>query len=407
MMEFSQPHSLTALYCITTPMFLGGAQQQADSEQFRNASFKGALRFWWRALNWGRVLREAGGDTTQALRTLHDQEGALFGLASDGEHSRQSAVQIVSTLRGTSVVRPTQGDQPLRNLAYLLGLGLWSNNDNGPAKHPGVQRDYLQKDGTLQVHFQFRPGQTSPQERQKQMRQVQQSATALGLFGALGSRARKGFGSLALQSIDTADGQQHVIKGVQDIKQFIATLDFSASGDAPLSAFTVATRIDISEKSSDALRVLQAVGNQLHSYRDGTVGQVQQPKNFSNDRVLARSAQEGNAIDKLPERAVFGLPHNYQWKEPGNPKLDIAPATSTRNRRASPLLIHVHAFPDNSVVALQLLLTSTFLPAGTDIELKSSRDKNTRTMPVPDISYQPVHTYLDTYFPSKEVLRRG
>ncbi|WP_418647823.1 type III-B CRISPR module RAMP protein Cmr1 [Thauera butanivorans] len=38
---------------IVTPMFLGGENHEVDHTQMRNASLKGALRFWWRALNWG------------------------------------------------------------------------------------------------------------------------------------------------------------------------------------------------------------------------------------------------------------------------------------------------------------------------------------------------------------------
>ena len=57
MMQFTPPTQTTLHYRIATPMFLGGENQQADATQFRNASFKGALRFWWRALNWGRCLQ--------------------------------------------------------------------------------------------------------------------------------------------------------------------------------------------------------------------------------------------------------------------------------------------------------------------------------------------------------------
>ena len=57
MMQFTPPTQTTLHYRIVTPMFLGGENQQADATQFRNASFKGALRFWWRALNWGRCLQ--------------------------------------------------------------------------------------------------------------------------------------------------------------------------------------------------------------------------------------------------------------------------------------------------------------------------------------------------------------
>ncbi len=44
------PEKITARYRITTPMFIGDAAQQASG--ISPAAVKGALRFWWRALNW-------------------------------------------------------------------------------------------------------------------------------------------------------------------------------------------------------------------------------------------------------------------------------------------------------------------------------------------------------------------
>ncbi len=45
--------TLEAQFRIVTPMFLGGANQDV-SDGIRPPLVKGALRFWWRALNWGR-----------------------------------------------------------------------------------------------------------------------------------------------------------------------------------------------------------------------------------------------------------------------------------------------------------------------------------------------------------------
>ena len=51
-----EQNTIRANYRIVTPMFCGGAEQQAE---FRLASFKGLLRFWWRAFEWGRLQGEA------------------------------------------------------------------------------------------------------------------------------------------------------------------------------------------------------------------------------------------------------------------------------------------------------------------------------------------------------------
>src|SRR5690554_4739803 len=124
-MKFIQPTVITAEYKLSTPMFLGDAFQEADATVLRNASIKGALRFWWRALNWGRLLASHGGDQAAALKALHQREGELFGRASDNKNSAQSLVQISSELEGSTLV--ASGAQP-QNLIYLLGQGLYSHN---------------------------------------------------------------------------------------------------------------------------------------------------------------------------------------------------------------------------------------------------------------------------------------
>ena len=49
-------NTLEATYRIVTPMFIGDAEQKATS--LRPPSIKGALRFWWRALNWKSYLQK-------------------------------------------------------------------------------------------------------------------------------------------------------------------------------------------------------------------------------------------------------------------------------------------------------------------------------------------------------------
>ena len=104
----------------------------------------------------------------------------------------------------------------------------------------------------------------------------------------------------------------------------------------------------------------------------------------------------------MPSRAIFGLPHNYFWIE-SKDKLEIAPKESTRNRRASPLMIHIHEFPDGHCAAIQLLFPSRFLPDQTVLELKGKRTSN---LTDPKVSYQPIINYLDG-FPQRKVLRNG
>lgn len=389
-MKFIQPTVITAEYKLSTPMFLGDAFQEADATVLRNASIKGALRFWWRALNWGRLLASHGGDQAAALKALHQREGELFGRASDNKNSAQSLVQISSELEGSTLV--ASGAQP-QNLIYLLGQGLYSHNDKGPAGKKGTQRPYL-SGGRLTLEVRLKP-QASPDD----VASVRQALTALGLFGGLGSRARKGFGSLALQWLEQA-GVRETLSDLAAVEAFVRKLDFSAPSDAPLTALTTDSRLEAVPCSGSPLQALALIGQQLQLYRDGTVVGHERQSNFRGDRKLALRAARGETIAELPRRAVFGLPHNYFWKDTKE-KLEIAPAESTRNRRASPLLVHIHEFPNGQCAAIQLLLPGRFLPDNTPVELKGKRN---RLLDAPQVDYQVIHRYLDG-FKQRKVLR--
>ena len=80
-------------------MFLGGASPQELADNIRPPSIKGALRFWWRALNWQRVYRgDSDAQKRSALNDLHQLEAELFGLAHDGKTGGQSRLLLRSEL---------------------------------------------------------------------------------------------------------------------------------------------------------------------------------------------------------------------------------------------------------------------------------------------------------------------
>ena len=360
---FAPPSQTTLHYRIVTPMFLGGENQQADATQFRNASFKGALRFWWRALNWGRALKDAGQQPTAALQLLHQREGDLFGLASDGKNSRQSRVQIHSVLQGAVLRQPGMA---LQAVGYLLGQGLFHFRD-------GVTREYLEG-GNLTIRLSFKPGMA-----EADIQSVEQAAIALGLLGGLGSRARKGLGSLALLKLERQGQPVREFTTIESIGAFIQALDFSAPGnDAPLSAFTRATRIDVSATAGKALDSLAAIGNELQLYRgygrhnprtnQHEVNGQKALQKFKDDHHNVLAATQGTRLQQLPERAVFGLPHNYFFSSTGG-KLDIT--AEDEGRRASPLLVHIHPLQDGQFIALQTLLPGVFLPDGMKVEARA------------------------------------
>ena len=382
-MEFSQPRTLTALYRITTPMFLGGEGQHADEKQFRNASFKGALRFWWRALMWEHCLTAANGDLAQALKALHAKEGRLFGLACDGKDSKQSLIQISSVLESEESTEKVN----LSQLGYLLGQGLYHFRD-------GVLRGYIAA-GKVLVHLQFKP-----QASEHDCHEVRQAMIALGVFGALGSRARKGFGSLSIESIGSPGESEARFTTRAAIRNFIGSINFSAPPDAPLSAFTADSRIDISANGRSGLSALLMVNKEMQLYRSygqkGKVNGADARRNFVADHDNALAATQGEPLQDLPLRAVFGLPHNYFFSST-KAKLDINP--EKEGRRASPLFIHVHALDENEFIVIQTLLASEFLPQTMAIDVKpiDVKPRPVKHLNNATVDFKIIERYLDGF----------
>jgi CRISPR-associated protein Cmr1 len=373
---------LFATYTAVTPMFLT-ADPKGSEVGFRVPSFKGALRFWWRALAWSRVV-EGSRNVVSALRELHRREGETFGSVV-GDLGRQSRVLLSADWQpaGTvpaRTVRSRGGSGPDNGIGYLMGQGL-----DGRDAADG---------GTIRVGATFRAG-TSEETRLE----VERALVTLGLLGGLGSRARRGFGSLVLEALD---GDRALgLELPTTVEQLGAVLgkligDRSATRP-PYSAFSARSRIDVSWVGASAATVHDAVGGQMRDFREELV----------EDTRRARETADGAEPDQPPERSVFGLPLQFYFKqdratvfvEPGPPKDKI-------DRRASPLLIHLHRFPGEAngsrFAALQTFLPAQFLPERKGVQI---RRKGGSAFAFPDFSPPEalISQYLDS-FPNPRTL---
>lgn len=392
MLKLRTPQVMTAKYKMTTPMFLGNAFQEADDKQFQTSSFKGALRFWWRALEWAHCVEEARGQEAEALRLLHKREASLFGLAADKEASTQSRVILRALMTGAKKQVKTQPlPERLTSVSYLMGMGLAHFRN-------GLLREYIEG-GELEVHVQLRPVPGVQAEEQNRLEKtVANALILLGLLGGLGSRARKGFGSLAIQSLRVDGGEELAPQSLEEFRQFLQALKLDVPADkVPLSALTRRSRVMVAASAGDPLKALAKVNHEMQMYRsfgkDGKVGQQQAERRFVDDHDLARKAAHGEKINAIPRRSVFGLPHNYHFSSGGD--VEIAPKETAR--RSSPLFIHVHQFPGNrEACVIQSLLPAMFLPSNTPIEMKPKQGR-AQQVPFTAVDWQVIHTYMDRF----------
>lgn len=166
------PTEIEATYRVVTPLFCAGADQRRA--EVRLPSFKGVLRFWWRALAWSQY----SGDPQR----IQQQEDTLFGSAAGG----QSRVSMrLSPPDGQPVLGKDLSVGP--SVRYL-GFGVM---ERGPEKERGC----------LQPPLQFTIRLRERDLDDQQLKLLQRAMIALGTIGGMGARSRKGFGSLVIESL--------------------------------------------------------------------------------------------------------------------------------------------------------------------------------------------------------------
>lgn len=301
-LTFKEPHTIRATYRIVTPMFIGDATQQASG--ISPASVKGALRFWWRALMWGQI---------RDLKELHKQEGALFGSSADKEGNAAAFTLRVDTTT-LKIERKTEFPNGRQNdSSSYLGLGLWTLGDQ-------THREYISENQTFNVVLTLKPSVNTAQQQT-----LQDALLAWGLFGGLGSRSRRAFGSVAVQSIGNIPFTfSKTSDYLAAVTKLFSTYRLDSITQAPFTAFDQASRFAIHDTQANNAR-------QAHSLLGGLFKQYRGSKDSPVRGIKKR---------------VFGIPF-------ANGATDLE---KNKARRASPLLFHIHP------IGSQFVASSLFMP---------------------------------------------
>jgi CRISPR-associated protein Cmr1 len=403
--ESTVSQEINATFKIVTPMFLGDAGTNQLADTIRPPSVKGALRFWWRALQWPRFAADSPQDIDHALRRMHEAEGAIFGQAADDHDRRKGQSSFLLRIDhnlsgGANLPRPGHGQQ------YLLGQGLFRG---------GYRRNAIDSGG-FQVHLRFRHGM--PNEKAKELGSA---FAAWGLLGGLGSRARRGLGSVAIQTINGVDID--IPFSIDSLKkQFVTSKPLSSVGLPPFTAISSLSRIEIANTSEQnawgalgevGLKLLRYCSFGVHNAATGQheVGGKKAEQNLRDDHDWVLNAVNGVRPTQIPVRGVFGFPHNYFFKSKfdelvasgmnrgkaaSRAKAELAPNQEGRTRRSSPLFIHIHQFPKGEIAAIQSLLPATLIPSGGRIRIETARLKAPCNLPF-TADYRHIHAYLDRF----------
>lgn len=402
---------LRLTYRIATPCFLGGAAQQPE---FRLASFKGVLRFWWRTLQWGRF--------TDA-KAMKEEEDSIFGSADRNFGRSKVQLRLTKTTPDKLVTQATrsvlwQDDQPQNSKgnekrpgAFYLGYGCINpifNEGSGDKAGQLIRGCLMPFEFELAVRIRCNDQQTQS---------VEAALAMMGLLGGLGSKSRKGYGSLSLVNWTTenggADPEWLDLSSPAAMFEKIAGNWMSSKVVPDWTAFSKGTRVlklELAKKETTARTLLDAIGSEMMLFRcwgyGGKVVGKDAEQRFWEDRDLHYMKTRPGKIDNLtgngpitiehPRRVAFGLPHNY-GENPQNPEGSMVYPVMANNqkvgdgRRASPLIIHIHQpDPSQSPVAFIAAFPTKFLPD--DIPLRAFGDE----VPVSqDDFYKPITDFMD------------
>ena len=365
--EQAKMAGIEATFKVVTPMFMSGAEQ--SQAELRLPSIKGALRFWWRALAWGRL----NGDLAEIRR----QENALFGSTATGQaavlmklHPYQVETHELKSNKKDRVLYDR--DNVIGDGARYLGYGVmhaFTSRDRHTQEVKNYEGELIRP--CLLAPFTFRVSmmcKLSVQE--EQVTQLKEAIQLFGLIGGLGSRARKGYGSVMLMRLEHNGEVWQPPEKLDGVKQVLETFKAASSHidqqPPPYTALSANSRFVLIEgnHNESALSLLSRIGREQVFYRswgkNGKVLQRPREENFKEDHDLMKNIP--TRID-YPKRIAFGLPHNY-----GKSKhLHVTP--SNHDRRSSPLFLHIHQHNQHPPIAILSFLPAVFLPEGESIIL--------------------------------------
>lgn len=259
---------------IVTPMFISGADQ--TKAELRVPSIKGALRFWWRALNY-----------EEDPKILLENENKIFG----------SSDQII----GQSKIKLSLCDEQLIKSKIERK---WNVNDWKAYIGYGLSEDKPPRSGNFKEFFQ--PGskftlRCSGSDKEN-LEKIILPIKAFSLLGGLGSRSRKGWGSVAIDGIKGYGW--NIPENIKDYIEDISHILKNNMSEIPkYSAFSKQTMIKVGQSFKDSDSSFTDIGERYKEYLKSL---------------------------KPEEREGFGIPRKGV----------------SNDRRSSPLLIHVNNIQD-------------------------------------------------------------
>jgi len=232
---------------VITPMFLAGAD--GKTPEFRAPSIKGAMRFWWRAMNGHLSLKE-----------LKKRESKIFGGSGENEGKSKVFIKILGY--------PQESD----NYKYRPLPHSETKKFTFPAIKPGEK---FELEIRLRENIQF---------------SIKNLIILTSILGGLGKRARRGFGSFGIKSINNENF--HFDYSIKNILEMLNTVtdNFEINANSiilkskisSLINYPYLNEIEIGNENDSYDDLLKKIGESSHKYSIDSLGLAKGKKRLSS-----------------------------------------------------------------------------------------------------------------------------
>lgn len=322
---------------VLTPLFLGGAEQQAE---LRAPGIKGPLRYWYRAAD-----PRFGAPWTPGARLT--REDRFFGGTRPGAGQSPFLLRVEQSqpamktwgefnARRFDVGRGRDTRNGLEYLGYPFRMG---NNTSRKAIVPGE---------TFQVRSVMpRPVDPDPDFDKELRRALVASWWLLCHLGGLGSRSRRGFGAVGLvqwegiggnwpeldqlplpaRADHTSDWRRDFEVGLSIIRQWFHSEECTWAEDTHHPHLGQGWRWILMEPGRSAKQwdaALADAGARMQGFRLRRAPDYQNVK----DHMLAGQRKGGGFMRVAPERTSFGLPLTFRFTSAKGPPVTFVPHNS-------------------------------------------------------------------------------
>ncbi len=365
---------------VVTPLFMTGANQ--DAVELREPSIKGMLRFWYRAIY--------PNDT--------EGEARVFG----GHDKKHGQSKVLLKIKHKNLDIGAKEDQTWngKKTAYL-GYGVITrekidetytkNGREYPVKKEVTVRPYIKPGSRFTLEILFKPLPANATEQQIQTYDTDKSNVenviwAWVMFGGLGARSRKGFGSLVIEEANGIDKYNIPNWQPKNRNDLQAALQQFTSGIHSVDNKLPPKYTHWSDKAKCIIigneikgeDILEKLGEKIHDLRSFR-GNHKLENIVVRDHDLMRNflKNPSNRPAGPPIRAAFGLPHNYFFTSLGNAlgEVNVLDNNGKKGRRASPLFFSVYQFLNGETCVIALFLPAQFLGPDKKITISKGGDQ--------------------------------